>query len=85
MKFTSTNNKIIFQHGKDLAKKEREITLNLLHHLREVERRSLFIELGYSSFLEFCVSELKYSVESAKRRISAMRLLKELPEIEEKD
>ena len=39
----------------------------VLHHLREVERRFLFAELGYSSLFEYCISELKYSAGSAQR------------------
>lgn len=32
-----------------LVKNEREMTLEVLRHLREVERRSLFAKLSYSS------------------------------------
>lgn len=67
-----------------LAKREREITLEVLHHLREIERRSLYAERGYPSLFEYAVHELKYSQGAAHRRISSMRLLKEIPEIQEK-
>jgi hypothetical protein len=46
--------------------------------------RKLFLEMGYPSLFEFCLKELSYSEGSAQRRISAMRLLKSLPEIEPK-
>ncbi len=69
---------------RDLVAREREISLQILHHLREVERRRLFAVLGYASLFEYCVQELEYSNGSAHRRIASMRLLKELPEIEEK-
>ncbi|MEQ1876171.1 MAG: hypothetical protein ABL958_05965, partial [Bdellovibrionia bacterium] len=59
---------------------ERNITLEILHLLRETERRRKY--RGYSSLFEYCVRELKYSESSAQRRISAMRLLKEIPETE---
>jgi hypothetical protein len=39
---------------------------------------------GYPSLFEWSVSVLKYSAGEANRRIQAMRLLKTLPEIEEK-
>ena len=68
----------------ELVSREREITLSVLHHLREVERRSLYAARGYSSLFEYAVKELKYSEGSAYRRISSMRLLKEIPELEEK-
>ena len=65
-----------------LVTDERRLTLSILHHLREIERRRLFAELGYSSLFEYCVKDLKYSESSASRRVAAMRLLKELPEFE---
>lgn len=49
-----------------------------------MERRRLFSSLGYKSLFEYCVKELKYTEGQAGRRIQAMRLLKELPEIEGK-
>ena len=66
----------------DLVQKERHVLTLVLHHLQEVERRRLFSDLGYPSLFEYCVQELKYSEGQAGRRIQAMRLLKELPEIE---
>src|SRR5438045_2173558 len=65
-----------------LAQEERRIGLEVLHHLREVDRRRLYART-YSSLHEFVVKELHYSDGAAYRRIQAMRLLKELPEIEE--
>lgn len=74
--------KVLLDKTQCLVKNEREITLQVLQHLREVERRSLFATLSYSSLFEYAVKELKYSESSAQRRISSMRLLKELPELE---
>lgn len=65
-----------------LAAREREITLQVLRHLREAEVRKLYAERGHPSLFEYAVQELKYSEGSAQRRISAMRLLKELPDLE---
>jgi len=67
-----------------LVKEERRITSEILWHLYEIERRKLFAELGYSSLFAYCVEVLKYSEAGAFRRISAMRLLKQAPEIEAK-
>lgn len=53
----------------------------MLHHLREIEKRRLFSDLGYPSLFEYAVRELGYSEPSAARRISAARLLKEMPEL----
>ena len=63
------------------AEKERNETLFVLHHLAEVERRKLYFLRGCDSLWEFCRKELKYSEQSANRRITAMHLLSEVPEI----
>ena len=65
-----------------LAREERELLTSVLHHLREIEARRLFCSLGYSSLFDFTMKHLGYSEDQAYRRISAMRLLKEIPEIE---
>ena len=69
---------------KQLVVQERQLVTKLLHHLREVERRRLYSELGYASLFEYAVKELKYSESQASRRIAAMRLIKEIPEVEAK-
>src|SRR5579885_1347871 len=74
----------LLEKTRTLVREERELTTRILHHLREVERRRLFVDLGYPSLFEYAVGDLHYSEASAQRRISAMRLLKELPELEEK-
>lgn len=78
-----TNPELLRQAAK-AAQYERERTLDLLYFLREVERRSLFLEMGYPSLYEFTVRELKVSQGAAYRRIQSMRLIRELPEAEEK-
>lgn len=70
--------------AKRLAREEREILTAILHHLREIDRRRLFSDLKYKSLHDYAVGELKYSDAQAGRRIAAMRLLRDLPEIEEK-
>ncbi|MCB9026902.1 MAG: HNH endonuclease [Bdellovibrionaceae bacterium] len=67
-----------------LVQKERHLLTQILHHLKEVDRRKLFSDLGYQSLFEYTVKELKFSEGQAGRRIQAMRLIKELPEIENK-
>jgi len=61
---------------------ERKCLTEVLHLLKEVERRRLFSSLGYKSIFELAVKKLGYAEDQAYRRISAMRLLKELPQIE---
>lgn len=69
---------------KALAHQERQVTLKILHHLREIERRRLYADLGHGSLFEYAVRELGYSEPSASRRIYSARLLKDFPEIEKK-
>ena len=63
------------------VQQERDLLTTILHHLHEIERRRLFGE--YSSIHAYAVGALGYSDDMAYRRIAAMRLLKELPEIED--
>ncbi|MFH1017158.1 MAG: hypothetical protein V1798_03125, partial [Pseudomonadota bacterium] len=67
----------------DLAKKEQQTTLELLHHLHEVERRKLFAQKGYGSLWEYVVSALSYSESQASERIAAMRLMFRVQEAKE--
>src|SRR5665213_3415553 len=76
--------KALLENTLKLVHDEREILVAILHHLREIERRKLYSMLKYSSLFEYAINELKYSEAQAMRRISAMRLLRDLPQIEEK-
>jgi hypothetical protein len=67
-----------------LVSQERELLVRVLHHLEEIERRRLFASLGFSSLFTYAVKRLGYSEDQAQRRISAMRLLRDLPELEDK-
>ena len=71
----------LLDRTRQVAAQERKVTALVLEHLREVERRRLYADLGYPSLFEFAVSELKYSESSAHRRISAMRLSREVPSV----
>jgi hypothetical protein len=64
-----------------LAGKERALLSQILWHLREIERRKLYSEHRCTSLFDYCVKKLKYSEGQAARRVSACRLLNDLPEI----
>lgn len=64
-----------------LASEERRITAKLIQHLQEIDRRRLHLELGYGSLFDFVTRHLHYSESSAQRRIDAMRLSREIPEV----
>jgi hypothetical protein len=73
------SNQSLHENLLSLASEERRITLEVLHHLREVESRRLFATRGHSSLFEYVTRELGYSESSALRRIAAMRLLRDMP------
>jgi 5-methylcytosine-specific restriction endonuclease McrA len=84
MNLKSLSDLELLSKTKTLAAQERKIGIEVLHHLREIEARRLFASLGFSSLFEYCVKDLGYAGGSAHRRISAMRLLREIPEYESK-
>ncbi len=84
MKLNHLSNQELHLQTKLAADKERHSTIEVLWHLRENEKRMLFAQLGFKDLKEYCIKELKLSEGSAWRRISAMRLLKEIPGVEAK-
>ncbi|WP_408096083.1 HNH endonuclease [Peredibacter sp. HCB2-198] len=84
MNLKHLTDKTLLLDTKKLAQEYRTVTAQLLHHLKEIEVRKLFVELGYSSMFNYVVQELGFSEPSAARRIKAARLLEEIPEIETK-
>lgn len=75
-------NEALISKTKSLVAEERKLTTAVLWHLFEIQRRRIFAEKGYGSLFEYAVKELAYSEAAAGRRIAAMRLLVEVPEIE---
>jgi hypothetical protein len=69
---------------KSLVREERRLSLEILHHLAEIERRMLYAKLKHSNLWEYCRQELGYSEGCTQRRIDSLRLLKAVPEVEEK-
>ena len=82
LKHLKTN--VLLENTKAIAEKDRKNLIELLHHLKEVEARRAYLGLGYADLKRYICFELKYSEGSAGRRIIAMHLLKDVPEVEEK-
>jgi hypothetical protein len=74
----------LVNHLYQTAKEERKITAQVIELLREFEYRKLYLKKGFGSLLDYCVKELKYSESSAYRRISAMRLSYDIPQVRDK-
>lgn len=66
---------------KDLVRQERTLLHEILLHIREVDRRKLFLDRARSSLFDYLVTELGYSSSAAMRRIEASRLLIQVPEL----
>jgi 5-methylcytosine-specific restriction endonuclease McrA len=78
-------------HGIDLLTKtealvqdEKNCTIQIIHHLKVIDEQDLFFLRGNRSLYDYCTKTLKYTESEAMTRISAMRLLKQVPELEEK-
>jgi hypothetical protein len=78
----SLSNDALLRSTQALVAEERILTTEILWHLNEIQVRRLYAEKGYASLFEYAVQALGYSEAAAGRRIAAMRLLIEVPEIE---
>ena len=74
------SNQELLSRTKLLVQKERDIHIQVLRHLAEIDSRKLFFQKGFSSLFDYAVRELGYSEGAAYRRIKAMKLCRDLPE-----
>ena len=84
MNLKHLTDKTLLNDARKLSLEERRLSSQLLYHIREIEKRKLFSDLGYSSLHQYLVMELKYSDGAASRRVKASRLLEQLPKLKEK-
>jgi 5-methylcytosine-specific restriction endonuclease McrA len=66
---------------KDFVKREKLLLHIILDHIKEIDRRKLYLERAYPSLFEYLVKELGYSGSAAMRRQQAARLLVDLPQL----
>jgi DNA-binding GntR family transcriptional regulator len=83
MPFSMTNSQLE-NELKSLVAKERELLHEILLRIREVDSRKLYLERGYSSLFDYLTREIGYSCASAQRRIDAVRLSRDIPEVMER-
>ena len=81
MDLSSFSDQTIRDNLLKLTGNEREVTLQILYYLIEVEKRGLFREEGYSSLYDYCRRKLFYSESGAYRRVTGARSLKANPEL----
>ena len=82
MTLNSISDQELFEKIRSLSQEERRITSEILHLLREISRRRLYAKRGHESLFTFLVKELGYDEASAYRRVSAIRVIEAIPEIE---
>ena len=68
----------LMQQLKQLTAVEHQLEVVVIDHLRELERRRLYLSQGFSSLFDYATRELGYSEAAAWRRIKAMRLCGEV-------
>ena len=66
------------QRLKELTAVEHQLEVVVIDHLRELERRRLYLSWGFSSLFDYATHELGYCEAAAWRRIKAMRLCGEV-------
>jgi HNH endonuclease len=71
----------ILSRIQELTRQEREVTLQVLLHLNEIERRKLHLKLGHQSMFDYCTSGLGYSASAAVRRIKTARCVVRFPRV----
>ena len=75
---------LLVQNLREKSKQEQRISLEVITLIRKVDERKLFLKLGFSSLFDFVTKDLGYEPSSAMRRIQAARLMREIPQVEEK-
>ena len=75
-----TNTEVVKQL-KTKTGEESRLLIEILNLLELVRARRIYNDYGYSSLFEFCTKELKYSEGAAMRRINALTLQTQSPEI----
>jgi hypothetical protein len=74
------NDRNLITEIRNLAKAERALTSQLLEKIALVHERRLYADLGYPSLLAWMMGDLHYSKSAAFRRISAARLIQDIPQ-----
>ncbi|PIS10084.1 MAG: hypothetical protein COT73_11225 [Bdellovibrio sp. CG10_big_fil_rev_8_21_14_0_10_47_8] len=84
MNLKTMNDTNLIAKTESLVREERVLLTTVLRHLHEINRRRLYSSMGYKSLFDFAVRHLGYPEDQAYRRIAAMKLIQEVPEIEKK-
>ncbi len=80
----SLDNGALIAEIRKAAKNEQDLTLQVIELIAEINRRKIFLKLGFSSLFDFVTKDLGYEPSSAMRRIQAARAISEIPELRKK-
>ena len=74
----------LLERTKELSGIEHHLEVVVIDHLREIQKRRLYLRRGFSSLFDYAVRELGYSDAAAWRRIKAMRLCADVDGVRER-
>ncbi len=74
----------LLERTKELSRIEHHLEVVVIDHLREIQKRRLYLRRGFSSLFDYAVRELGYSDAAAWRRIKAMRLCADVDGVRER-
>ena len=74
----------LLERTKELSGIEHHLEVVVIDHLREIQKRRLYLRRGFSSLFDYAVRELGYSDAAAWRRIKAMRLCADIDGVRER-
>jgi HNH endonuclease len=77
----SLSDELLDQSLLTYVRKEKEVLKEILCHIAEVDRRRLYLTLGYSSLYVYLTERLGYDSGSAQRRLDAARLSLMVPSV----
>ena len=66
------------------VKEEKQVVLEVLNYLEEIDKRKVFVDYGVPTLFKFCTRILLYSDSEAAIRVKAVRAIKTAPIIKEK-
>jgi hypothetical protein len=84
MQFFKLSNQELESQLLHFVRQERKLLHLILLHIREVDKRKLYLEKARASLFDYLVKDLGYSAAAAQRRVEASRLLKDIPVLAEK-
>lgn len=79
---SSLSKEMLRKRLRELTNGERALQVDFLLHLSEFDRRKCYLDAGHGSLWSYCLRELHLREGPAARRIGAMRVLRQYPELE---